>query len=186
MSTFTDTMARVRAQVGDGLLEPAPPPTVEQLAVGWSVCETSTGDYWPRGGVVVHITPDGAHSAETGEVVDRYTVVRADKAGLHGTSLRADQVDPPEEPNAHTITGVCQEATRQLARQLDRKRAKMSEGTHRHSDPLGGVSSGSATVDAPPAAPTEDEPETPRVVDLMAALEASLAAVKAQRPGGES
>lgn len=127
MSTFTDTLARIRAEAGDDLLEPAAPPTAGDIGVGWSIYELvpEGGDYWPRGGVVVHIAPHAAPVEDTGEMVDRYLVVRADEGELHWTSLRADQVamvDDESRPNAHTIAGVCQVATRELGRQLDRRR----------------------------------------------------------------
>jgi hypothetical protein len=119
MSAFTDTLARLRAEAGDELLDVAPPPTMASLGVGWSIHEKAPddSDYWPRGGVVVHVTPNGAHSEETGEVVDRYTLVRAERGQLHWTTLGADQVQAltdANRPNAHTIWGVCDIAAREL------------------------------------------------------------------------
>ncbi len=117
--TLTDTIARIRAEAGDGPLLPVPPPTVSDLVVGWSVHETADPSTWydVRGGVIVHVTPNGAHSPETGEALDRYTVVDVDKGKLCWHSLRADQlaaVDDSCRPNASTIRGVCQVAAREL------------------------------------------------------------------------
>lgn len=127
MTGFADTLARIRADVGDELLERAPAPTVAELGVGWSIRETAPaeGDYWPRSGVIGHVVPNGAHDAETGEAMDRYLVVRTDTGSLYWTSLRADQVaalDDGCRPNAHTLTGVCQVITRELAQRLERRR----------------------------------------------------------------
>lgn len=118
--TLADTLARIRAEVDSGLLIPAPGSTVAQLGVGWSVWETAPADsdYWPRGGVVLHVDPGADTSPDTGEVVDRYLVVRAHRGELAFASLRADQVaavDDGNRPNAHTIRGVCQVAARELA-----------------------------------------------------------------------
>ncbi len=125
--SLADTMARIRAEVGDELLRPAPAPTVADLGVGWSINEAAPADsdYWPRGGVVVHIVPNGVHDVETGEAIDRYTVVRADRGELHWCSLRADKVGPlgdGNRPNAHTIAGVCQVVVRKLSDQFERQR----------------------------------------------------------------
>lgn len=127
MSTLSDTLARLRAEAADELLAPAPAPTVAELGVGWSIYEKvpADGDYWPRGGVVVHVVPNGAHDELTGEAMDRYVVVRADQGQLNWTSLRADQVaalDDGSRPNAHTLAGVCQVATKELSRRLERRR----------------------------------------------------------------
>jgi dipeptidyl aminopeptidase/acylaminoacyl peptidase len=120
MTTLAERIASVRAQAGDEPLERAPAPTVEQLGVGWSLHEKAPDGTWygVRGGVVVHIAPHAAPVPDTGEMVDRYLVVRADRGELNWTSLRADQVAAVDEgcrPNAHTIRGVCQVAARELA-----------------------------------------------------------------------
>ena len=117
--SLADTVARIRAEAGDGLLTTASPPTVAQLGVGWSVYEQAPpdSDYWPRGGVIVH-GPWTVVDPDTGEVVDRFVVVRADRGALCWASLRADQLGPVGDgnrPNAVTIRGVCQVAARELA-----------------------------------------------------------------------
>ena len=120
MSAFADTLARLRAETGDQLLERAPAPTASMIGVGWSIwerCPDGTS-YDPRGGIVVHVDPAGAHDPETGEAFDRYLVVRAERGRLHWVSLRSDQVeavDDASRPNAYTIRGVCQVAARELA-----------------------------------------------------------------------
>lgn len=133
MSAFTDTTALLRAELGDKPLLRAPAPTVAQVAVGWSIWEKAPEgtDYQPRGGVVVHVVPNGAHHPETGEALDRYLVVkavRADQGGLAWTSLRSDQVaavDDGNRPNSHTIAGVCKKATQELAQELERRRGSV-------------------------------------------------------------
>jgi len=117
MRTLADTMARLRAEAGEEPFVPAPVPTV---AVGWSVYEKAPADsdYWPRGGVVVHIDIHSVADPDTGELRDRYVLVRVGRQGLQWTSLRADQlagVDDGNRPNAHTIRGVCQVVARELA-----------------------------------------------------------------------
>lgn len=109
MSAVADTMARLRAEANEVPLVPAPVPTV---AVGWSLYEKAPADsdYWPRGGVVVFIDPShNVADPESGELRDRYVLVRVGRQGLHWTSLCADEVasvDDGNRPNAHTIRGV--------------------------------------------------------------------------------
>jgi len=70
--------------------------------------------------VVVHV--DRATDPETGEVGDRYLLVRAHRAQLVWVSLRADQIQADAgRPNAHTLRGVCQVAARELGRPNRRK-----------------------------------------------------------------
>lgn len=120
MSALADTLARLRAEKGDQLLERAPAPSAAMIGVGWSIwerCPDGTS-YDPRGGIVVHVDPAGAHDPETGEALDRYLVVRAEKGRLQWVSLRSDQVEAVDDgsrPNAYTIRGVCQVAARELA-----------------------------------------------------------------------
>lgn len=118
MSALADTMARLRAEAGGEPLVPAP--TIASIGVGWSVYEQAPADsdYWPRGGVVVHVDPHSIADPESGELLDRYVLVRVGRQGLHWTSLRADElaaVDDGNRPNAHTIRGVCQVVARELA-----------------------------------------------------------------------
>ena len=122
--TFADTLARLRAERGDVPLERAPEPTVSMVGVGWSVWEKSPDgtSYDPRGGVVVHVDPHSVPDPDTGELVDRFLVVRAGRHGLHWVSLRADQVAAVHDgnrPNAHTIRGVCQMVARELRTLFD-------------------------------------------------------------------
>ena len=120
MSAFAETLARIRAEKGDELLQRAPAPSASMIGVGWSVwerCPDGTS-YDPRGGIVVHVDPLSMHDPETGEALDRYLVVRADRGRLQWVSLRSDQVevvDDGSRPNAYTIRGVCQVAARELA-----------------------------------------------------------------------
>lgn len=120
MSAFADTLARLRAETGDQLLERAPAPSAAMIGVGWSIwerCPDGTS-YDPRGGLVVHVQPAAAHDPETGEALDRYVVARADRGRLQWVSLCSDQievVDDGSRPNAHTIDGVCQVIARELA-----------------------------------------------------------------------
>ena len=129
MNALADAIARLRAEAGGEPPVPAPVPTV--VGVGWSVYEKAPADsdYWPRGGVVVHIDPHSAADPESGELWDRYHLVRVGRQGLQWTSLRADElgtVDDGNRPNAHTIQGVCQVVARELAatkRKPDDRRA---------------------------------------------------------------
>ncbi len=125
--TTSERLAQLRAEKGDTPLLAAPAPTTAQVGVGWSVWERSPDgtSYTPRGGVVVHIDPASTPDPETGEMLDRFLVVRARAGGLHWVSLRADQlaaVDDGCRPNAHTIAGVCQVVQRELREQLERRR----------------------------------------------------------------
>ena len=117
MSAMADTLARLRAEAGE---EPPPVKPSAVVGVGWSVYEKAPadGDYWPRGGVVVHIDPHSVVDPESGELRDRYALVRVGRQGLQWTSLCVDElgtVDDGNRPNAHTIRGVCQVVARELA-----------------------------------------------------------------------
>lgn len=92
-----------------------PPATID---LGWSVHEQTPADsdYWPRGGTLAAVIPGGAANPDTGEVVDRYRLVRVVEGRLAWVSLRSDQVATPQRPNASTIRGLCQVVARELAR----------------------------------------------------------------------
>lgn len=118
--TVAERMAALRAAHPEPLVssvdDPAP------IGPGWSVWEQAPAgtDYNPRGGVVVgvdHHSPD----PDTGEIGDRYLLVRTRYGKLSFLSLRASQVAPADRPNAATIRGVCQVAARELA--AERRRA---------------------------------------------------------------
>lgn len=126
MTAFADTLARLREELGGKPIERAPAPTMAMIGVGWSVWERCPdGTYYdPRGGIVAHVVPDGAANPDTGEVVDRYLVVRRGLHGLHWVSLRADQLEAVHDgnrPNAHSIRGVCQIAAREVDRVLSKR-----------------------------------------------------------------
>lgn len=115
MTAFAERMATLRAANPGPLVSHVDDPVVP--SVGWSVYEVAPAcsDYQPRGGLVVHVD-GGTADPDTGEVGDRYLVVRVGQGRLHWTSLRASQVQAgPGRPNAHTIRGVCQVAGRELA-----------------------------------------------------------------------
>lgn len=114
MSAFADNLARLRASHPEPLVSHVEDPVV-RAGVGWSVWERTPegSDYDPRGGVVLHV--DVAPDPETGEIGDRYLVVRADRGRLVWGSLRAEAVTCPGRPNAHTIRGVCSIAARELS-----------------------------------------------------------------------
>lgn len=127
MTAFADTLARLRAEKGDTPLLPAPAPTAADVGPGWSVWELAPhdSDYWPRGGLVVHVDHQAVPVPDTGEFVDRYVVVRADRGELRWVSLRADQVaavGDSSRPNALTIRGVCQVAAREASKCRDDER----------------------------------------------------------------
>lgn len=138
MSARLDALrAEMDAKFGPPRSGPKAPPTTAMVGVGWSLWERSPEGTWyePRGGVVVHVDPRAVLDEESGELLDRYLLVRAvrtpgsERATLHWTSLRADQVaalDDGCRPNAATIRGVCQVAARELAkprRRFDDRRA---------------------------------------------------------------
>lgn len=117
MNALAETLARLRAESDEGSPGQPTPPAV---GVGWSLWEKAPADsdYWPRGGVVVHIDPHSIADPESGELRDRYVLVRVGRQGLHWTSLCAGEVgsvDDGNRPNAHAIRGVCQVVARELA-----------------------------------------------------------------------
>lgn len=117
MSALADTVARLRAESDEG---PPGQPSAPVVGVGWTLWEEAPADsdYWPRGGVVVHIDPHSVADPESGELSDRYVLVRAGRQGLQWTSLCAAEagvIDDGNRPNAHTIRGVCQVVARELA-----------------------------------------------------------------------